>query len=122
MGCTQSSNPGYYRHGAADQWRRTFEKLDLHPSEIDAMCALATNEAVAAAVAVASSPFSSSPLPRALLPPPSPPPSPPNLSLSLDRKFMKIDEDKSHTISIWEVRDWLNGVNTAQHNGALRTR
>ena len=35
---------------------------------------------------------------------------------------MKIDEDKSHTISIWEVRDWLNGVNTAQHNGALRTR
>ena len=39
MGCSPSSNPGYYRHGAADQWRRTFEKLDLHPSEIDAMCA-----------------------------------------------------------------------------------
>jgi hypothetical protein len=39
--CLSSADAGYYQHGAADEWRGTFEKLQLSPGEINALCELA---------------------------------------------------------------------------------
>ena len=92
--CPGSSDAGYYEHGAADEWQRTFEKLQISPSEINAICELAVLPRGGLACASLFAVLHVA-TPRLLT----------KSSLRADRKFMKFDEDKSHTISIWELLD-----------------
>ena len=59
MGCASSKSYYYSHDGAADEWRATFEKLNLSRGDINAIY----------------------------------------------KRFAQVDEDKSHTISIWELLD-----------------